>query len=91
MSQPLNSDIVRKLLNDSAFSAYIKWLTEEVDELNSVEGLEGMANEAAGEEVRVRAKALEKLHLILSPFIEYRTKREPSLEEFKKAKDSFGL
>lgn len=91
MNQPLNQDIVRQLLNDPVFAEYIKWAMQQSDELNSVDGLEGMSNEAAGEEVRARAKALAKLHEILAPFLEYRTKREPTLEEFKQAKANYGL
>ena len=91
MTQPLNPDIVRQLLNNPAFNEYIRWVTDLIADLDSVGGIENLSNEEAGELVRVKAKALEKLAEILSPFIEYRTKREPSLDEFKKAKESFGL
>lgn len=91
MSQPLNPDIVRQLLNDSAFSEYIEWVTGLMADLDSVGGLEKLTNEEAGEAVRVRAKALEKLQEMLAPFIEYRTKKVPTLEEFTKVKSNYGL
>jgi hypothetical protein len=91
MPQPLNPDIVNQLINDPAFQEYIRWATQVIGELNSVDDLEGKTNETAGEEAKVRAKSINKLHQILSPFIEYRIKREPTLVEFKKAKDTYGL
>ena len=91
MVEPLNQDIVRYLISSSEFKVYLDWVSRVMDELNSVEGLDGMTNEKAGEEVRVRAKSLELLKQSLSPFIEYRTKREISVEEFKKASTNYGF
>lgn len=91
MTQPLNQDITLYLLNNPEFKQYIEWVSGLMADLDSVGGVEGMTNEEAGEEVRVRSKALDKLEQILAPFIEYRTKREHTVEEFKQAKSNYGL
>jgi hypothetical protein len=91
MAEPLSDEIVNQLINNPAFSQYLNWVLQQIDELNSITGLAEMRNRDAGEEVRVRAKAWSKLQEIVEPFLEYRPKREPTLEEFKKAQASYGL
>lgn len=84
-------DLVKRLKDNPHFQELQQYIFSKIDELNSIEGLNGMTNEQAGEEARARAKAIEKLEDILRPFLEFAEKREPSEKEIEDAKRRRGL
>lgn len=83
--------LVRKLKDDPSFLEFQAYVINKIYELNSIHGLEGMNNERAGEEAKVRAKAIGKLEDILSPFLDFKEKEEPSDEDIRNAKGKYGL
>ena len=87
----MTDELVKRLNENKDFIDFRDWLILEINKLDSVEGLDKMSNSDAGEEAKVRNKAKDKLLEILSPFINIREEREPSIEEVQKAKDKRGL
>lgn len=87
----MNEDAIKRLQQDTDFMAFQEFIVSEIEKLDSVENLGKLSNEQAGEEAKVRAKAREKLYDILAPFLNQRSKKEPTTAELQKAKDKFGL
>lgn len=87
----LTNDFIKKFKDSPEFTLFQDYVVSKMAELDSVDGLEDMTNEQAGEEVKVRNKAKIKLYEILAPFLDYSEKREPTAEEINKAKGKFGI
>lgn len=87
----MTKELIKNLKEHPAFVQYLEYIMEQMAELDTLGGLEGLSNEQAGEEVRARAKAVEKLGKILEPFLELRLKRELTDEEITKARSRYGL
>lgn len=87
----MTDDLVKKLRENTDFQAFLKWLGDTIEDLNTVSGIEEMSNEQAGEEVRARLKAILMLEKILQPFLDFSERRKPSLEQLDKAKRRAGL
>lgn len=87
----LDPDIIKRLKNNNDFLAFTDFVFFQIDELNSVKGLKDFSNERAGEEVKVRTKAIEVLELILLPFTHSNEKKKPTTEVIQKKKDEYGL
>lgn len=83
--------LIIKLKSNPDFIEFTEYVVEKIDEMDSVDGLESMTNEEAGEEAKVRIKAKTKLIQILRPFIEFRERKPPTETEIKKAGEKFGL
>jgi hypothetical protein len=86
----LGDELIKNLNDDKDFQLFKKWLILEIYKLDSVDGLNGLSNDQAGEEAKVRQKAKEKLYEILAPF-NIKEEIEPSADEIHKAKKKFGL
>lgn len=84
-------DLVKYFRDNPRFLELQQYILTKIDELNTVDGLDGMTNEQAGEEVRARAKAIDKLEEILKPFLDFNEKREPTEDDIRKAKERAGL
>lgn len=84
-------DLIKKLKSDPAFIEFLGYIQEKLEEIDTVSGLEGLSNEQAGEEAKIRSKVRDRLHEILKPFIEFQEKKEPTEREIKKAKETYGL
>lgn len=67
------------------------YVSEQIEALDTVEGLEKMTNEEAGEEAKVRSKAKTRLMEILRPFLEFVERKEPTEAELKEARARYGL
>lgn len=87
----ISDSAIKAIQNQNSFAELREHIKSEIEDLNSVSGLEGLSNADAGEEVRVRAKTIEKLVQIFSPIISFRDKKEPSLEDVQRAKTRTGL
>lgn len=87
----MDDDLMKKLKSDPAFIEFLNYVLEKIEEIDTVNGLENLSNEQAGEEAKIRSKVKDRLNEILKPFIEFRGKREPTDEEIKKAEEKFGL
>jgi hypothetical protein len=84
-------DLIKKLQSDPAFQGFAKYIISKIEELDTVNGLDKMTNEEAGEEVKIRSRTKEKLYKILEPFIGYKEKSKPTEEAIKKAESKYGL
>ncbi len=84
-------DLIKKLKSDPAFSEFVSFILSEIEELDTVDGLEKLTNKEAGEEAKVRSKAKAKLYEIVKPFVEYAEKKEPTEDDIKEAKGRVGL
>lgn len=84
-------DLVKRLKDYPAFQEFLDYIVSEIEKQDTVEGLENLPNEQAGEEAKIRAKTKERLYQILKPFLDFKEKREPTEEEINKAKEKFGL
>jgi len=87
----MNKDIVKSLREDSRFIEFQVFILQEMDKLNSIDGLENLSTMAVGETVRARAIALSTLQNILDPFLNFKEKNKASDEEIKQAKAKVGL
>ena len=87
----MDNDLVEKLKSDPAFIEFLNYVLEKIEEIDTVNGLEKLSNEQAGEEAKIRSKVKDRLNEILKPFVEYRGKREPTEKEIKEAEEKFGL
>lgn len=87
----MNEEAIQSLKSNIHFSDFRDYLVEKINELDSLNGVEDMTDENAGQEVKARAKAAIKLTEILKPFINTRERKEPSAEEIQKAKTKFAI
>lgn len=87
----LSDELIKKLKDYPAFQEYLVYIIAKIEELDSIDGLEQMTNQRAGEEAKVRGKATAKLYELLAPFVELTEKREPTKEQVNQAKEKFGL
>ena len=87
----LSETLVKRLKDDIDFGEFMNYVAEQVEALDTVEGLEQMTNEQAGEEAKVRNKAKAVLLQILRPFWEFAEKKEPSEAEKAQAGKKYGL
>lgn len=86
----MNDNLIKRLNQIPDFNIFKEWLAMQIIDLDSVGGIGQMTNEQAGEEVRIRAKAKEKLEQILSKF-DINEAKEPSIDQVQRAKDKAGL
>lgn len=87
----MGEDIIKRLREHPDFLELQDYLLSKIEELDSISGLEGLSNEQAGEEVRARSKAKNKLLNILAPFIDYKERKEPTITEIQTAKTKAGF
>jgi hypothetical protein len=87
----MNEDTIKKLKDNRDFKEFQAWIIEKISDMDSVEGLSLLSNDAAGEEAKVRQKTKEKLIEILSPVLNLPEPKEPSIEEVQRAKNRYGL
>lgn len=84
-------EIVKRLKDDPDFNELTRYVVSEIDRLSYIDGVEKMSNAEAGEEVKIRYKARERLLQMFRPFIEYSEKKTPTDEEIKAAEKRVGL
>lgn len=84
-------DFIQKLKDNPSFLEFQAYVIGKIDELDSVDGLEKMTNELAGEEAKVRSKCKNKLLDIMAPFFNFGEKREPTTEQVRQAKAKYNL
>lgn len=87
----LSADVIKKLKDDSAFNAYRAYVMSKISELNTLDGLEDLPNEEAGEQAKVRSYAVKLLKDILTPVIYFKEKTEPTDEDIKIMKNRYGM
>jgi hypothetical protein len=87
----MSDELIKKLKEYPAFAEFTEYMVAKIEEFDSTSGLDEMTNEQAGEEVRARSKARNKLYEILSPLVEPAEKKQPSKEQIGFAKAKFGL
>lgn len=86
----MNDELQKALREDPKFQAFISDAQSKIEELDSVDDLEELTNEEAGEEAKIRKKAKDKLYAILYPFTREENRRERTIEEVRKAKRQAG-
>ncbi len=84
-------EIVKRLRGNPDFEALVAHILTVIGKLDTVEGLDKLDNDKAGEEAKVRLLASKKLREILSPFVNYREKIEPTPQQIQARKEQFGL
>jgi hypothetical protein len=87
----ISQEIIKQLKDYPPFQEFQAWVIEQVDNLNSLDGVDSLSVLQAGEEVKARVKAVTELQVMLAPFIDFREKREPTTEEINRAKQKAGL
>jgi len=87
----MNEELIKALKADSRFQVFQKFVLEEIDKLNSIDGLKNVSTMKAGETVRARAMAISLLQGILEPFFNFKEKREPTAQEIRDVKSKVGL
>lgn len=83
--------LAKNLRKNQDYLEFQEYIIEKIEELNTVSNLGALSNKKAGEEAKVRLLSVLKLQEILSPFINFREKREYTKEDFKKAREKKGL
>jgi len=87
----LSEDLIRNLRNNSAFQQFQIYMLEKISELDSINGIKDMTNEHAGETVKARLMALNILEEILSPVLDFKEKRDHTIQEIQAKKDLYGF
>ncbi len=87
----LEADVIKSIRDSSQFLALRDHILNEVNELDSVNGLGQLDNSKAGEEAKIRLKTRDLLIKIFKPFVDFYEKKDPTDEEIQKAKDKTGL
>lgn len=83
--------LANALHDNPRFMEFEEYVLQEVEKIKSLDGLEDLDNDRAGEEAKVRLKAVRAIEKILSPFIKFTEKSEPSKEDYRKAQRKAGL
>lgn len=84
-------ELAKTLNSIPQFAQFKEYIAGKIAELDSIEGLEGLSNEKAGEEAKARGIAMDKLYDIFSPFVVRPEKHEPTDEEIANVKKRVGL
>lgn len=87
----LSDELIVRLQNNADFLKYKEFVFQKINELNSVDGLDQMSNEDAGEEAKIRYKTLSKLLELVDPIFRFGEKKQRSDSEVKKAEKAHGL
>ena len=88
----LSDEFIKKLKDSPDFVQLQAYIISKIAELrDGNENLLTLSDSLAGEEIKTNIKAAKKLEEILSPFMDYREKKEPTEEEINKAKGKFGI
>lgn len=87
----MNPDTIQALKDNPYFPEFEAYIENKISELSSFDGLTQLPDERAGQEVKVRALAVEQLKKILLPFLSFQEKREPTIEEVQQAKNKVGF
>lgn len=84
-------ELIKKLKSNPDFLEFTDFILDKLKQLDSVEGLDEMPNELAGEEAKIRVKTIDRLYSILRPFVDFKEKSQPSESEIRKVANRFGL
>lgn len=84
-------ELAKRLKDKNEFLEFQEYVFIKLAELDTVDGLEEMTNEQAGETARARKLAITKIQEILRPFIEFKEKHEYTQEEINEARAKRGL
>lgn len=87
----ISEESIRAIKNQHSFAEFRDHIISVVDDLNSVSGLESLPNAVAGEEAKIRSKTIDKLMAILRPFVDFKEKKQPTIEQIQKVKEMTGL
>ena len=87
----MNEELIKILKDNPHFVEFQEIIISQIDELNFIADLRSKTNQDAGETVRARAMAIEILHNILKPFIDFNEKCKPTAKEIIAAKSKVGL
>lgn len=87
----ISKDAINKLKDNPSFIEFQDWIAEEVDSINSLDGLNKMNNAEAGEEAKARLLAVQKIIEIFKPVVDFQNKEERSKEDIAAANNKFGL
>jgi soluble cytochrome b562 len=86
-----SNEVIKYLKDNSNFQEFMVWVLENIEALDTVDDLSKLSNERAGEEVKVRIKAVDTVRNIFHPFLTYHQKREPTEKEYLDAHKRVGL
>lgn len=87
----LSEETIKQLKDASAFQEYMKFVVSCIEELNTVEGFSKMSRDDAGAIGQASDIAKNQLYKMLSPFINFKERREPTEKEKEEAGKRFGL
>ncbi len=87
----ISSDTISNLNNSNSFKEFCDYILENLKELDSIKGLSELSNTEAGETAKARAIAINMLLEILTPVLNHKEKRDPTVEEIQVKKDQYGL
>ena len=87
----LSDNVIKDLKENLSFREFQKYIVEQVDALNTLNGLDHLSNDLAGEEAKIRSKAVDVLISILSPIVTFTPKTKPTDEDIKAREREFGL
>jgi hypothetical protein len=87
----LSDNVIKDLKENLSFREFQKYIVEQVDTLNTLNGLDQMSNDLAGEEAKVRSKAVKILISILRPIVTFNPKTKPTADEIRAREREYGL
>jgi len=87
----LSDKLVEEIKDSRYYKEFEEYLISKIYELDTVDGMNKLSNEQAGEESRVREKSIMMLESILSPFVRNAKKIEYTKEQIRDAEKRRGL
>jgi len=87
----LSKETITRIKSDSAFAEFRDYVFEEIERINSTDGLSHLSNAQAGEEAKIREKTVTKLKGILLPIIGYKESKDITADQVVEAKRKAGL
>lgn len=91
MKKELSDELIKTLQENPSFQTFQMHIMDKVVELDSTTGLEGLENQRAGEEAKIRAKTAQKIMEIFHPIINFDDIRKITKEDIKKREQEVGL
>lgn len=87
----MENELLKRIQTSDIYEGLREYLAAKIIELQSLDGLEALPNDLAGEEAKVRLKAQSKLQEILGTLLQPQKKEAPTELDIEKAKKKYLL
>ena len=87
----LSKTLIKKISKDPDYRIIIQYFLDIINSIDTVEGLDDLSFQQAGEQAQIRLKAKTALFRIIEPFLTYTDTNTVDKEKIEKIRKQFGL